>query len=270
MSTRRDFLSAAVAAAVAGTTTKSWAQEPQGDVHAELMKGWTGDEVIAMVLYEGFTPLDLFGPHHMFILMGGAKVHLVAETRDPVTAEGSVKVAPTMTFDECPEKLTVLFVPGGTQGTLDAMKSDKIRDFVAQRGSQADWVTSVCTGSLVLAAAGLLDGYKATSHWLARPVLAEFGATPVDERVVIDRNRVTGAGVTAGLDLGLNLVGKFRGDTYAQGSQLFAEYDPHPPYNSGSCKTAPPAIVSTLREMHASFNEAAKEIARQRNATPNR
>lgn len=263
MSTRRDFFAATIAAAAAGTTTRAWAQEPKNDVHTELMKGWIGDEVIAMVLYDGFTPLDLFGPYHMFTLMGGANVHLVAETRDPIAAEGSVKVTPTMTFDECPEDLTVLFVPGGTQGTLKAMKSDKVRSFVKQRGKRADWVASVCTGSLVLAAAGLLDGYKATSHWLARPILADFGAKPVNERVVIDRNRVTGAGVTAGLDLGLSLVGKFRGDTYAMGAQLFAEYDPHPPYGSGSCETAPPEIVSTLREMHASFNESAMTIAKQ-------
>lgn len=263
MPTRRDFLSATLAAAVAGTSAQTWGQELKKNVHAELMKGWTGDEEIAMVLYEGFTPLDLFGPHHMFILMGGAKVHLVAETRDPIKAEGGVVITPTMSFEECPQKLTVLFVPGGSQGTLEAMKSDKVRNFVSKRGAQANWVASVCTGSLVLAAAGLLDGYKATSHWLARPALAEFGATPIDERVVIDRNRITGAGVTAGLDLGLSLVGKFRGDTYAMGSQLFAEYDPHPPYNAGSCETAPPEIVSALRVMHSSFNEEAKRIARQ-------
>lgn len=263
MSSRRDFLKASVAAAVAGATHNAWSEPPQSDVHAELMKGWSGDEQIAMVLYQGCTPLDLFGPHHMFILMGGAKVHLVAETADPVRAEGGVVITPTMTFDQCPEKLSVLFVPGGSQGTLDAMQNEKLRKFVAARGAQADWVASVCTGSFVLAAAGLLDGYKATSHWLARPALAEFGATPVDQRVVIDRNRITGAGVTAGLDMGLTLVGKFRGDTYAKGTQLFAEYDPQPPYDSGSREKAPAEVVSMLEQMHTSFSTRAKDIAKQ-------
>lgn len=263
MSTRRDFLSAAVVAAVSGAATKSWSQEPTTDAHADLMKGWHGDEEIAMVVYDGFTALDLFGPHHMFILMNGAKINLVSATLDPVATDGT-QIQPTMTFDDCPDDLTVLFVPGGSSGTLNAMKNDVIVDFLADRGKKAEWVASVCTGSLLLGAAGLLDGYKATSHWLSREVLAEFGATPVNERVVVDRNRITGAGVTAGIDLGLSLAGKFRGDAYAQGCQLFAEYDPAPPYDAGSEEKAPAAITAMLRGMHTSFNDSALAIAKSR------
>lgn len=262
MNTRRDFLTTVVAGAVSGAAASVAAQQPEKR-KLDLTQGWHGDETIAMVLYEGFTPLDLFGPHHMFILMGGAKVHLVAPTREPVTAEAGVKVTPTMTFDECPDKVTVLFVPGGSAGTVEAMQDERTRSFVADRGSKAEWVASVCTGSFILAAAGLLKGYKATSHWIARPELAAFGATPVDKRVVIDRNRITGAGVTAGLDLGLELVGTFRGDSYAQGTQLFAEYDPQPPYQAGNCKVAPPEIVTMLRDIHASFGKKLRAVAQQ-------
>lgn len=275
MTNRREFLGATVGTALLGagllnSSSQALCQSPQQDVHTELMRGWTGDESIAMVLYEGFTLLDLFGPHHMFLLMSGAKVHLVSASRDPLTAEGGIQIRPTMTFDECPENLDVLLVPGGTAGTLKAMEDDRLLDFLANRKNTAKWISSVCTGSLVLAAAGLLDGFRATSHWLARPALSKFGAIPVDERVVIDRNRITGAGVTAGIDLGLTLVGQLRGDTLAKGAQLFAEYDPHPPYQSGSCLTAPPEIVSLLREMHAPFANAAAEIAARSHRLPSK
>ncbi|MBL9166005.1 MAG: DJ-1/PfpI family protein [Planctomycetaceae bacterium] len=263
MASRREFITAAVAAAVSGTAIHAWSeeQEPSQNLHAELMAGAMGNEQVALLVYDGFTPLDLFGPHHLLMLMGGAECCFVAATSDLVTAEGGMKIVPTMTFADCPEKLSVLLVPGGSQGALEAMKDKQTRDFVASRGAQAEWVASVCTGSLILGAAGLLDGYKATSHWLVRDVLADLGATPVNERVVIDRNRITAAGVTAGIDLGLTLVGKYRGDSYAQAAQLFAEYDPQPPYDSGSCEKAPQEIVEILRTMHSPFADNAKEIA---------
>ena len=212
-----------------------------------------GDETVAMLLYDRFTALDLFGPHHMFASMMGAKVHLVAKTLDPVRTDLGIKVTPTMTLEDCPEELTVLFIPGGTQGTLAAAEDKQIREFVAHRGAKAEWVTSVCTGSVILGAAGLLKGYKATTHWLALGALEAFGATPVKERIVVDRNRVTGAGVTAGLDFGLALVGKLRNDAYAQAVQLMSEYDPCPPYDAGSPDKAPAAIVKMLRAMQAPF-----------------
>lgn len=263
MVSRRDFMTAALAATALGTAPRAWASEQSadGNIEAELMARAKGEERIAFLVYDGFSPLDLFGPHHLLMLMGGAQCCLVAPTHDVVVAEGGLNLTPTINFDDCPEQLSVLFVPGGSEGTLEAMKRSDVRDFVASRGAKADWVASVGTGSLLLGAAGLLGGYDATCHWLTRDLLAEFGATPVNKRVVVDRNRITAAGSTAGLDLGLTLVGKFRGDTYAKSAQLFAEYDPQPPYDSGSCEKAAPEIVSMLRAMHGAFGETAKEIA---------
>jgi putative intracellular protease/amidase len=239
----------------------------QTKAHAENMakehSHWMGHETVAMLLYPQFTALDLFGPHHMFGNLMGAKVMLVAETLDPVASDMGVQILPTTTFADCPEKLTILFVPGGTRGTLKAAESPTVRRFLRERGEKAEWVTSVCTGSIVLGAAGLLKGYKATSHWAARSQLSLFGAIPVDERVVFDRNRVTGAGVTSGLDFGLSLVQKIRGTEYAQSVQLLSEYDPKPPFDSGSDKKAPKQVLAMMKEMLGPFNVGVDRLAKQ-------
>ena len=230
---------------------------------ARQHRDWMGHETIAMLLYPRFTALDLFGPQHMFGNVMGAKVMLVAETADPVASDMGVKILPTTTFADCPEKLTILFVPGGTTGTLKAAESLTVRRFLRERGEKADWVTSVCTGSIVLGAAGLLEGYRATSHWAARQQLSLFGAIPVDERVVVDRNRVTGAGVTSGLDFGLSLVQKIRGTEYAQSLQLLSEYDPRPPLNAGSEKKAPKEVLAMMKQMLGEFNVKVEQLAKQ-------
>jgi cyclohexyl-isocyanide hydratase len=224
--------------------------------------GWLGKEEIVMLMYRGFTALDLFGPHHMFILMMGAKVHLVAKTMDPVLTDTKIEVKPTMVFGDVPAKPTIFFVPGGTGGTLDAAKDDTTRNFVADCGGKSDWVTSVCTGSVLLGAAGLLKGYEATSHWITRDLLSDFGATPVDQRVVVDRNRITGAGVTSGLDFGLHMVKDLRSEEYAEAVQLFAEYDPTPPIDKGSQKKARPEISGLLMQMHEPFRELVRNLAK--------
>jgi putative intracellular protease/amidase len=238
----------------------------QAKTHNDRMtkehRNWMGHETVAMLLYPQFTALDLFGPQHMFGNLMGAKVMLVAETADPVASDMGVKILPTTTFAECPEKLTILFVPGGTTGTLKAAESPTVRSFLRERAEKADWVTSVCTGSIVLGAAGLLEGYRATSHWAALHQLSLFGAIPVDERVVFDRNRVTGAGVTSGLDFGLSLVKKIRGTEYAQSLQLLAEYDPKPPLDAGSIKKAPKEVAATMREMLGGFNVQVERLAK--------
>ncbi|MCA9074729.1 MAG: DJ-1/PfpI family protein [Planctomycetaceae bacterium] len=274
MSSRRHFLQNTLATALMARGTEAFvsADEPNAEQHnspseshldemRRKMPEWFGSEQIAMLLYPQFTALDIFGPHHMFILMGGAKVHLVAESKDPVPTDSGVLVTPTCTLDECPKDLSAVFVPGGTTGTLKACENPAIIAFLKDRGSRASFVSSVCTGSLVLGAAGLLKGYQATSHWLCRDQLSLFGATPVDQRVVIDRNRITGAGVTAGLDAGLQMVEQFRGKDYAQLSQLFAEYDPQPPYDCGSDSKAPKPMVDLLRTMHTSFSSEVKATA---------
>lgn len=262
MPTRRDFVLASLIGAMA-SVTRGGAPEPEPSADSpEQPLGGAGKEQVAILLYPGFTALDVFGPHHFFILMTGARVHLVAETDQPVATDSGVRVQPTKSFADCPEKLTVLLVPGGTLGTLSAARNPAVRDFLRSRGAHADWIASVCTGSLILGAAGLLDGYRATSHWLVRDQLKLFGATPVDERVVVDRNRVTGAGVTAGLDFGLTLVERLRGREYAQGVQLISEYDPQPPLDAGSVAKSDPKSVAMLRDMHVAFNKMVEATAR--------
>lgn len=255
-------------AAAAGAAAKDAASSPTAPAPSHDMSmapaSWTGHDEVAMLVYPKMTALDLIGPQYMFASLMGAKVHLVAKTREPVVSDTGVTITPTATFSETPRDLTVLFAPGGTQGTLDALQDAETRAFMADRGSRAKYVTSVCTGSLILGAAGLLKGYKATSHWAARDALTDFGAIPTDERVVIDRNRITGAGVTAGLDFGLTMVAQLRDADYAQSLQLLCEYDPHPPFNSGSIHTAPPQVRAMMEGMLSPFRDqvhaAAKSI----------
>ena len=215
-------LTAAAAPIPPASVPRAIEAAPVPDTHdmASMPATWTQRNEIAMLIYPWMTALDLIGPQYMFASLSGARVHLVAKSLDPVTSDTGVTITPTATFSDCPKDLTVLFAPGGTQGTLAAMRDAETREFMADRGARATYVTSVCTGSLILAASGLLTGYRATSHWAARASLSEFGAVPVDARVVKDRNRITGAGVTAGLDFGLTMLAELRDATYAQGIQL--------------------------------------------------
>ena len=206
---------------------------------------------ILMLVYPGFTALDLVGPHHVLSLVPGYTVRLAWKTGRTVTSDTGLTFEPTP-FADCPERPAVVFVPGGTDGTLAAMEDKQVRDFLAGRGAAATFVTSVCTGSLVLAAAGLLSGYKATSHWLTRDRLVKFGAVPTDGRVVTDRNRLTGGGVPAGIDFGLTLAAKLADEPTARLTQLFMEYEPEPPYK-GSPATAAPADVAHVRAMATPF-----------------
>ncbi len=277
MSNRRHFLKTAtvVAGAViagAAQATTTAASSPAGDTTPEhdmtaMPASWMGKERIAMLLYPGFTALDLVGPQYFFASLMGATVHLVAKERTPVMSDTGLAIMPTATPDECPADLDVLFVPGSGGGVLDAMEDPALVAFVADRGARAKWVTSVCTGSLLLARAGLLTGYRATGHWVTRDVLADFGAIPVNERVVRDRNRMTGAGVSAGLDLGLAMTAELRDRAYAEGVQLLAEYAPKPPFDAGTPDTAPKAVVEMIGGMFPSFLERAKRIAREMPAT---
>lgn len=235
---------------------------PEPDM-SRVPASWTRRDEIALLVYPKMTALDLIAPQHMFASMMGARVHLVARTLAPVTSDTGVTITPTSTFEDCPKDLTVLFAPGGTEGTLAAMADDATRAFMADRGARATYVTSVCTGALILGAAGLLEGYRATTHWAAREVLADFGAIPAEGRVVRDRNRITGGGVTAGLDFGLTMVAELRDPIYAQGVQLQAEYDPHPPYQAGSPATAPPEVLGLIQPMSAGFVERAHALARR-------
>jgi cyclohexyl-isocyanide hydratase len=237
-------------------------EHPMPDMGPVMNKvHWIGDEEIAMLAYPGMTVMDLIGPHCMFASMMGAKIHIVAKTLEPVTSDSGLTILPTVTLDSCPRDLTVLFTPGGTDGTLTAARDADILNFIADRGARAKYITSVCSGSLILGAAGLLKGYKATSHWSCRDALAGFGAVPTDARVVRDRNRITGAGVTAGLDFGLSMIAELRDRTYAECAQLMGEYDPQPPFNAGSMKTAPPEVKKVMIELVADFSHQAKVLS---------
>jgi cyclohexyl-isocyanide hydratase len=229
--------------------------------------GGIREGALAILLYPEFTALDVFGPHHMFINLMGERTYLVAKTSEPVVTDSGVYVQPHKTFDECPDDLLVICVPGGTAGTLRAMQDAETLDFLRSRGQKAQWVTSVCTGSLVLGAAGLLQGYQATSHWVVRDLLSAFGAEPVNQRVVMDRNRITGAGVTAGLDCGLEIVARLRGDVYAEGVQLLSEYDPQPTFNAGTPEKSSPETVGMMRTMFDAFVEEVKKTAQMQQAS---
>lgn len=246
---RRDFLRQLAAAGLTGAAAASQAAEPVTHDMSGLPPSWTGKEQIAMLLYPEFTALDLVGPHHMLASLLGATVHLVAATREPVHSDAGIGFMPSMTFDETPAELDILFVPGGGDGTLRAMQDARLIDWVAKRGRRAKLMASVCTGSMILGQAGLLRGKRATTHWATHGLLKDFGAIPVNERVVWDGKLVTGAGVSAGLDLGLAVVGKLRDKAYAQGVQLMAEYAPQPPFNAGTPRTAPREVRQMMDPM---------------------
>jgi cyclohexyl-isocyanide hydratase len=225
-----------------------------------------GAEEIAMICYDGMTMLDMVGPQYFFASMMGAKVHLVSKDSDlkPVKGDTGFAVVPTLSMADCPKDLDILFVPGGTMGTVRAMQDAQTVDFIADRGSRAKHVTSVCTGSLVLGQAGLLKGRKATSHWATRHLLPEFGAVEVNARVVEDGNLVTGAGVSAGLDFALALLARIRGKAYAEAIQLQAEYAPEPMFNAGTPETIDPQLAAPMHEMFATALFAMKETAASR------
>ena len=241
--TRRRFTGAAAIALAAPLASRALAQQRSdnaspiegtqsgGQSHdmSAIPAHWTGKEQIAFLIYPEFTALDMVGPHYMLTSLMGATTHVVAKTRDVVKSDAGLMFQPSATFDECPMDLDIICVPGGTSGTLAAMQDEATIRFLKDRGSRAKFVTSVCTGSLVLGAAGLLSGYKATSHWAAKPMLPIFGAISTGGRVVRDRNRITGGGATAGIDFGLSLVGQLRDQEYAELVQLLAEYAPEPP-----------------------------------------
>ena len=201
---------------------------------------------VVFLVYPNVTQLDLTGPAQVLSRLGNAKVDVVWKTLDPVQTDSGFALLPTATFDEVREA-DILCVPGGF-GCIDVMQDDAALAWVRAVGESAQWVTSVCTGSLILGAAGLLRGYRATSHWAWRDYLGLFGAEPVAERVVFDRNRVTGGGVTAGIDFALALVAAIEGEENARAIQLGLEYDPHPPFDSGTPDKAGEDLVRRVHE----------------------
>ncbi len=202
--------------------------------------------VVAMLVYPGMTLLDTMGPQAA--LSTSCKIHLVWKDLNPLVTDSGVMITPDTTLENCPKDLDVFFVGGGSP---EVMQDAEVMAFVADRGGKAKYVTSVCNGSIVLGAAGLLDGYRAASHWAVIDALPLFGATPVRERVVTDRNRITGGGVTAGIDFGLVLISKLIDEKTAKLTQLAMEYDPHPPFDCGSPEKAGPELVGAFKDWFA-------------------
>jgi putative intracellular protease/amidase len=202
---------------------------------------------IAILLYDRLTALDAIGPYEVLSRIPGARVTFVAHKPGPVrTDNGMLTILAERAIDEV-QTPDILLVPGGP-GEAAARAGGPALDWVRTVHETTTWTTSVCTGSLVLAAAGLLNGKRATSHWLALEQLARLGAEPVSERVVFDGKIVTAAGVSAGIDMALALAARIAGDTVAQAIQLGIEYDPQPPFDAGSPARAPAEVVSLLRD----------------------
>lgn len=207
---------------------------------------------IAFLLFPNVTQLDLTGPAQFLSRLPDAKVDLVWESLAPVPTDAGFSILPTTTFAQVPQA-DLLCIPGGI-GVNRVIDHGPALDWVRQVGTDAQWVTSVCTGALILGAAGLLKGYKATTHWAWHDLLSLFGAEPVQARHVIDRNRATGGGVTAGIDFALALMAKIAGEDHARMVQLALEYDPAPPFPGGSPAKAEPAQV-------AAYNARADRLA---------
>ncbi|XDD50841.1 DJ-1/PfpI family protein [Leptospira sp. WS92.C1] len=209
---------------------------------------------IGIFIFPGVTQLDFTGPFEVFSRIPNARVFLFAQTKEAVAAESGMKFIPDYDFSDCPN-LDILLVPGG-YGTTHLMENQRVLDFLKIKAENSKYITSVCTGSLVLASAGLLDGYKATTHWLSLDVLKLFPIQISGERFVRDRNRITGGGVTAGIDFALFLTAEFFGTDLAEEIQLMIEYNPAPPFTSGHPTTASSQLVEKIK--------GSREIAQNR------
>ncbi|KVX21880.1 dimethylglycine dehydrogenase [Burkholderia ubonensis] len=213
---------------------------------------------IGFLVFPGVQQLDLTGPHDVLASLPDTAAHLVWKTREPVASSSGLALTPGHTFADCPP-LDVICIPGGT-GITDLLSDRETIDFVRERSAAARYVTSVCTGALLLGAAGLLRGRRATTHWAFHALLEPLGAVPVRERVVRDGNLFTGGGVTAGIDFALTIAAELAGNEEAQAIQLELEYAPAPPFDAGSPDTAPAGVVTRVRE------RSAANLARRRQA----
>jgi cyclohexyl-isocyanide hydratase len=216
---------------------------------------------IGMLVFPDMTQLDFTGPYEIFVQVPKCEVKVIARSLQPVAAKGGLKFLPDTTVADAPP-LDLVFVPGGP-GVSALMEDREVLEFLRRHAEKAKYVTSVCTGALVLGAAGLLKGYCATTHWASLGLLPVFGATALPDRVVTDRNRITGGGVTAGIDFALTVAAEVAGPEAAKRIQLLIEYNPAPPFACGHPSTAEPSIVEGLRSMMAPIQAARLEQARR-------
>jgi cyclohexyl-isocyanide hydratase len=236
---RRELLELAALAGAAAIAPKTSA--------AESPAAAPGVTRILMLVYPGMTLQDLVGPLQVWSTWPGAEVQFAWKGAGPVPTDSGLAVLATTSFEDAWSAPDILFTPGGLVPTFELLDDAAVIDFLRSRGAQAKWVTSVCTGAVLLGAAGLLRGYRAATHWFARDSLALFGATPSGDRWVIDRNRATGGGVTAGIDFGLALMAHVVGPERARVTQLALEYSPQPPFKSGTPQEAAPETLAALR-----------------------
>lgn len=201
---------------------------------------------IGLLVFPNVQQLDLTAPYEVFASLPDVTVHLVWKTLDPVRSSTGLTLIPTVDFNECPP-LDVICIPGG-KGIDPLMEDLETLAFIKRQAQNAKFVTSVCTGALVLGAAGLLKGRRATTHWASHGLLHALGAIPEEARVVRDGNLMTGGGITAGIDFALTLAAELFGDQEAQATQLQLEYAPAPPFNSGHPDTAPAPVLALVRE----------------------
>ncbi|MBO9728089.1 MAG: DJ-1/PfpI family protein [Chitinophaga sp.] len=216
---------------------------------------------VGMLLFPELTILDFTGPYDVFIKAPCFEVLIIGATRAPIRAEGGLTLQPDIAMADCPQ-LDIIFVPGG-RGINALLTDQPVLQFLREQAVKAKYITSVCTGALVLAAAGLLDGYKATTHWRSLELLRMFGVETIEERVVRDRNRITGGGVTAGIDFGLQLTAIIGGEELAKVVQLQLEYNPEPPFRAGSPNTAGLPVLQKAKEITQLTLETRKRIIRQ-------
>ena len=203
-------------------------------------------KVLSMV-YPGMTLLDLVGPLQAWSFLPGYELQSAWHRPGAVLTDCGLSVQATHGFADAWADPDVLVVGGGAKPTLDLLGDSAVTTFLADRGSRARWVCSVCTGSLLLGAAGLLRGYRAATHWSAREALTQFGAEPSDERVCVDRNRITGGGITAGVDFGITVAGHWTGESMGRVIELLMEYAPQPPYGTGRPDLADAQTLATAR-----------------------
>lgn len=215
---------------------------------------------IAMLMFDKLTQLDFTGPQEVLGRYPGAELAMVAKTRDPVVSETKLALLPNATFADVREA-DILFVPGGF-GQIAATDDRETVEWVAAVGAKAKWVTSACTGSLLLGRAGLLAGYRAATHWAYMDLLSLVGAIPTEERVVVDRNRITSGGVTAGIDAALQIIVETAGRAVAEAIALNLEYDPHPAL-PGHPRDADAQLVEGIRErLGARYEERRRQLIR--------
>ena len=211
-----------------------------------------------ILIFPNVQQLDLTGPYEVFATARGAEVHLIWKDRNPVRASTGLMLTPTASFDDCPP-LDVICIPGGG-GVNPLLEDADVLDFVRSKAAEALSVTSVCSGAMVLGAAGLLAGKRATTHWYAHDFLADFGAVPVDARIVEDGRLITAGGVTSGIDFGLLVVARLIGQAEAETVQLILEYAPAPPFRSGTPAEASPDILAGAKERLAASRAVRETI----------